>query len=44
MEIEGQYQLSFWDSLIIASAEAAAADVLYTEGLGHGQHYGTVAV
>lgn len=28
---------SFWDSLILASAEAAGAEVLYSEDLQHGQ-------
>lgn len=28
---------SFWDSLILASAEAAGAEVLYSEDMQHGQ-------
>lgn len=34
MELTG---FSFWDSLIIASAEAAGAEVLYSEDMQHGQ-------
>ncbi len=34
MELTG---FSFWDSLILASAEAAGAEVLYSEDMQHGQ-------
>lgn len=34
MELTGY---SFWDSLILASAEAAGAEVLYSEDMQHGQ-------
>ena len=34
MELTG---FSFWDSLILASAEAAGASILYSEDLQHGQ-------
>ena len=34
MELTG---ISFWDSLILASAEAAGASILYSEDLQHGQ-------
>ncbi len=30
-------QLSFWDSLLIASAEEAGCEEIYTEDLSHGQ-------
>jgi predicted nucleic acid-binding protein len=36
-EIEERYQLSFWDSLIIASAYQSGADKILTEDLNHGQ-------
>jgi predicted nucleic acid-binding protein len=42
IENEEQYQISFWDALIIAAAEAGGADILFTEGLNHGQRYGRV--
>ena len=41
---EKQYRISFWDALIVAAAESAGAEVLYTEDLNDGQRYGTVAV
>jgi predicted nucleic acid-binding protein len=31
-----QYNLSFWDSLIVASALAGGADTLYSEDMQHG--------
>lgn len=34
--IEDRFQLSFWDSLIVAAAQAADCDVLLTEDLQHG--------
>jgi len=42
IEGEERYQISFWDALIVAAAEAGGADVLYTEDLNDGQRYGTV--
>ena len=39
---EEYYQVSFWDALILAAAESAGADVLYTEDLSDGQQYGSV--
>jgi len=36
-EIAEAYQLSFWDGLIIASAEQQDASVILTEDLNHGQ-------
>jgi predicted nucleic acid-binding protein len=42
--VEQRYRISFWDALIIAAAESAGAEVLYTEDLSHGQQYGSVTV
>jgi predicted nucleic acid-binding protein len=42
LEIEARYEISFWDSLILAAADAGGADVIYTEDLNHGQLYGRV--
>ena len=42
MDYELRYQISFWDALILAAAEAGGAAVLYTEDLNHGQQYGAV--
>jgi predicted nucleic acid-binding protein len=36
-EIEEKYVLSFWDSLIIATASRAEANKILTEDLNHGQ-------
>ena len=39
-----RYQISWWDALIIQSAERVGADVLWSEDLNHGQRYGSVTV
>jgi predicted nucleic acid-binding protein len=44
IEKEERYQISFWDALILAAAEAGGAEVLYTEDLNDGQQYGAVTV
>ena len=44
LEIEQRYRISFWDALIVQAANAAAAVALYSEGLSHGQTYGSVEV
>jgi predicted nucleic acid-binding protein len=44
LAIEEQYQISFWDALIIHAAQASGADVLYSEDLNDGQRYGSVRV
>lgn len=41
---EEHFQISFWDALILAAAESAGAEILYTEDLNDGQQYGTVRV
>lgn len=43
-EIMELSKLSFWDALIIASAEAAGAEVLASEDLQHGQKIAGVTV
>ncbi len=42
IEGEARHQINFWDALIVAAAESAGAEVLYTEDLNDGQRYGTV--
>lgn len=42
LEIEKRYGISFWDALIVTSAEICGASVLYTEDLAHGQVYASV--
>ena len=44
LEIEGRYRISFWDALILRSAEISGATILYSEDLSHGQMYGNVRV
>jgi predicted nucleic acid-binding protein len=44
MEIEERYRISFWDALVVQAAEAAGANVLYSEDLSDGQEYGAVRV
>ena len=42
IELEHRYKLGFWDALVVDAANAASADVLYSEDLGHGQVCGNV--
>jgi predicted nucleic acid-binding protein len=44
LQNEEAFQISFWDALILAAAEDAKAEVLFTEDLNHGQQYGAVRV
>jgi predicted nucleic acid-binding protein len=44
LDLETRYQVSFWDALVIQAAQAAGAEVLYSEDLSDGQRYGTVCV
>ena len=44
IEIEEEHQLSYWDSLIIAAAELASCDTVWSEDLNDGQCYGSVTV
>ena len=41
-DVQTRWQLSYWDSLIVAAAQRAGAAQLWTEDLGEGQHYGEV--
>lgn len=40
--IRRRYRMSWWDAVLIASAEGVAADILLTEDLNHGQRYGVI--
>jgi predicted nucleic acid-binding protein len=42
--VQKQWQLSFWDALILAAAIRAKAKVLWSEDLNHGQVYDQVRV
>jgi len=44
LEIEVRYRISFWDAMIVQSAESAGCEVLYSEDLSHGQEYSGVLV
>jgi predicted nucleic acid-binding protein len=43
-EIEEQYQISFWDALIVVAAQTSGAGALITEDLGSGRLLAGVAV
>ncbi|CAA6690295.1 MULTISPECIES: PIN domain-containing protein [unclassified Lentimonas] len=42
--LQGNYMLSHWDSMILAAAEIAGCQTLYSEDLNTGQQYGGVKV
>lgn len=44
LEIEVRHKISFWDALVIQAAESAGAEVLYSDDLATGHHYGTIQV
>jgi predicted nucleic acid-binding protein len=44
LDIEVRYKTSFWDALIIESAESAGAAILYSEDFRTGQRFGQVQV
>ena len=44
MEIKERYGIPFYDALIVASAEAAGCDTIYSEDLADGAVYGSVHV
>jgi len=43
-EIQGQFQISYWDAVIVAAAQELGRDTLYSEDLNDGQDYGGVVV
>lgn len=43
-EVMKRFTLSWWDSMIIAAAEKADADILWTEDLNDGQQFGKLRV
>lgn len=43
-EIAEAYQLSFWDGLILASAEQQDASIILTEDLSHGQRIAGIEI
>jgi predicted nucleic acid-binding protein len=39
-----QHQLSIWDAMVVEAALRAGAETLYSEDLGHGRRFGSLAV
>jgi predicted nucleic acid-binding protein len=44
IRIQERYLLSWYDSLIVAAAQQAGCNLLYTEDLQHGQKFGALTV
>jgi predicted nucleic acid-binding protein len=44
IRLQNRYQLSWYDSLIVAAAQQSGCSVLYTEDLQHGQRFGDLEV
>jgi len=44
LDLEQRHQVSFWDALVLRAAQAAGAEILYSEDLSDGQMYGSVRV
>ena len=44
LSLQDRWQLSLWDSMILAAAQTSGARELLTEDLNHGQDYGGVRV
>lgn len=44
LDLEERYRISFWDALVVQAAQAAGAEVLYSEDFADGQVFGTVRV
>lgn len=43
-EASERFAISYWDGAIVAAAETARAEIVYSEDLNNGQRYGTVRV
>lgn len=44
LAICGRYGFSYWDSVILAAAQAAGCSELLTENMNHGQRIGSVTI
>ena len=44
IEIKDEYGIQFYDALIVAAAEAAGCETLYSEDMGDGQKYGGILI
>ena len=44
IEIKDEYGIQFYDALIVAAAEAAGCETLYSEDMGDGEIYGGILI
>ena len=44
IEIKDEYGIQFYDAMIVAAAEAAGCEALYSEDMGDGQIYGGIHI
>jgi predicted nucleic acid-binding protein len=44
LDLESRYHVSFWDALVLQAAQASGAEILYSEDLSDGQHYGSARI
>ena len=44
IEMKDEYGIQFYDALIVAAAEAAGCETLYSEDMGDGQKYGGILI
>ena len=44
LDLEERFKINFWDAMILNAADEAGCEVLYSEDLSAGQHYGPVLV
>ena len=44
IEIKDEYGIQFYDALIVAAAETAGCETLYSEDMGDGQKYGGILI
>lgn len=44
IELQLAHRITFWDALILGSANYLGADILWSEDLNHGQNFGPVEV
>jgi predicted nucleic acid-binding protein len=42
--LHSRHKVSWWDALVLQSAQALGCEILWTEDLAHGQRYGSVTV
>ena len=44
IELMRRYKISWWDALVVNSANQLGCRVLWSEDMNHGQRYGSVTV